>query len=140
MDLHLLNQPLPVVENPGLETTDPRLEEVSALVQRAQYLEAAAQAEAILLEGIVDIRLIGFLAYGVFLEEGVAGLKGRRIIARLTRHPDDLVVHDTPGIFVHHLCTPGDNEGFIRIEAGLTRSNISGAIMKIDVHNIFSFP
>lgn len=76
MDLSILNQPLPVVENPGLETTDPRLEAVSSLVQRAEYLEAAGQAEAILCEGIYDIRLIGFFMYGVFLEQGIGSLKG----------------------------------------------------------------
>lgn len=75
MDLGLLMQPLPVVENPGLETTDPRLEEVSAFVQRAQYAEAAALAESVVAEGIYDIRMIGFLGYGVFLERGVGALK-----------------------------------------------------------------
>jgi len=56
MDLDLLNRSLPVVENPGLETTDPRLEEVASLIQRAEYLEAATRAEAVLSEGIYDIR------------------------------------------------------------------------------------
>lgn len=75
MDLNLIKEPLPVVENPGLETTDPRLEEVSALVQRAQYMEAAELAESVLAEGINDIRMIGFLCYGVFLERGIGSLK-----------------------------------------------------------------
>jgi hypothetical protein len=76
MDLDLLNRSLPVVENPGLETTDPRLEEVASLIQRAEYLEAATRAEAVLSEGIYDIRLIGFFMYGVFLEQGMGSLKG----------------------------------------------------------------
>lgn len=75
MDLSLLQQPLPVVENPGLETTDPRLEEVSSLVQRAEFQEAAAVAESVLSEGIYDIRMIGFLTYGVFLERGTESLR-----------------------------------------------------------------
>ncbi|MHC1724565.1 MAG: type VI secretion system protein IglI family protein [Syntrophobacteraceae bacterium] len=75
MDLNLLKEPLPVVENPGLETTDPRLEEVSSLVQRAQYIEAAELAQSVLAEGINDIRMIGFLSYGVFLERGIGSLK-----------------------------------------------------------------
>ncbi|MCE5335221.1 MAG: hypothetical protein LLG06_11620 [Desulfobacteraceae bacterium] len=75
MDLNPLKQPLEVKENPGLEITDPRLEEVSALVQRAEYLEAAALAETVLAEGIYDIRMIGFLCYGVFLEGGIGSLK-----------------------------------------------------------------
>ena len=75
MDLDLLNRTLPVVENPGLETTDPRLEEVGSLIQRAEYLEAATQAETVLSEGIYDIRLIGFFMYGVFLEQGMGSLK-----------------------------------------------------------------
>jgi len=74
MDLNLLMQPLPVVENPGLETTDPRLEEVSEFAQEARYLEAAALAESVLAEGIYDIRMIGFLVYGVFLERGPGSL------------------------------------------------------------------
>jgi len=74
MDLNLLNQPLPVVENPGLETTDPRLEEVSSLVQGGHYMEAAKGAEGVLAEGIYDIRVIGFFLYGVFLEEGIESL------------------------------------------------------------------
>ncbi len=75
MDLNSLMQPLPVVENPGLETTDLRLEEASTLIQQAQYPEAAALAESVLAEGIYDIRMIGFLAYGVFLERGPGSLK-----------------------------------------------------------------
>ncbi len=75
MDLNVIKEPLPIVENPGLETTDPRLEEVSALVQRAQYMEAAELAESVLAEGIKDIRMIGFLCYGVFLERGIGSLK-----------------------------------------------------------------
>ena len=75
MNLDILNQPLAVVDNPGLETMDPRLEEVSLLIQRAQYEEAAAQAESILAEGIYDIRLIGFFFYGAFLQQGIGGLK-----------------------------------------------------------------
>ena len=75
MDLNLLMQPLTVTDNPGLETTDPRLEEASTFVQRARYLEAAAVAESVLAEGIYDLRMIGFLAYGVFLERGPGSLK-----------------------------------------------------------------
>lgn len=74
MNLEVLNQSFEVKENPGLDTTDPRLDEISTLVQQAQYLEAATQAESLLAEGICDIRIVGFFAYGVFLEQGMGAL------------------------------------------------------------------
>jgi len=75
MDLEILNQDLQIVENPGLEITDPRLDEISTSVEQARYLEAAEQVEATLSAGVYDIRIIGFYLYGVFLEQGLGGLK-----------------------------------------------------------------
>jgi hypothetical protein len=74
MNLEILNQQFEVKENPGLDTTDPRLDEISALVQQGEYLDAANLAETLLANGIQDIRIVGFFAYGVFLERGVGVL------------------------------------------------------------------
>lgn len=74
MDLSMLNQPLEIAEKPGLETTDPRLDEIATLAQDGDYPGAAAAAQSVLEEGIYDVRVLGFFFYGVFLEQGIAGL------------------------------------------------------------------
>lgn len=74
MDLSVLNQPLEMAENPGLETTDPRLDEIATLGQDGDYPGAAAAAQSVLEAGVYDVRVLGFFFYGVFLEQGIAGL------------------------------------------------------------------
>jgi len=74
MNLDILNTTLEVSENPGLDMIDPRLLDITSLVENGEYLEAATQAEGILAEGAYDIRITGFFLYGVFLEQGVGGL------------------------------------------------------------------
>lgn len=74
MNIELLNTTLEVTENPGLDMIDPRLLDITTLVENGEYLEAATQAEGILEEGAYDIRITGFFLYGVFLEQGVGGL------------------------------------------------------------------
>lgn len=74
MNLELLGGKWEIQENPGLETTDPRLDEISTLVQDAAFLEAARMAESILEESIYDVRILGFFLYGAFLEEGMVRL------------------------------------------------------------------
>ena len=71
MDIELLTQPLEISENPGLDTLDPRFSDIATLVQEADFMAAAAEAEKILEESIYDIRIIGYFLYGVFLEQGV---------------------------------------------------------------------
>lgn len=71
MNIDLLQGPLPVTENPGLETIDPRLSDIATLVEEGRYEEAAAESEAILKEEIYDIRIIGYFLYGLFLEQGL---------------------------------------------------------------------
>lgn len=75
MNLDLFNQTLEVAEHPGLDTTDPRLDDISTSVEQGQYLEAAAQVEAVYTEGIYDVRILGFFMYGAFLEGGMGSLK-----------------------------------------------------------------
>lgn len=75
MNIDILNTTLEVTENPGLDIIDPRLMDITGLVENGEYEEAATQAEEILEEGAYDIRITGFFLYGVFLEEGLGGLK-----------------------------------------------------------------
>lgn len=74
MNIDLLNTTLEVAENPGLDMIDPRLLDITSLVENGEYEEAATQAEQILEEGAYDIRITGFFLYGVFLEQGLGGL------------------------------------------------------------------
>ncbi|EFI34720.1 conserved hypothetical protein [Desulfonatronospira thiodismutans ASO3-1] len=73
MQIELIQKNLEEVENPGLETTDPRLMEISGLAQSGDYHGAAASAEALLQEDIYDVRLLGFFIYGLLFEKGPAG-------------------------------------------------------------------
>jgi hypothetical protein len=74
MNIELLNTSLEVTENPGLDMIDPRLLDITSLVENGEYQEAATQAEQILEEGAYDIRITGFFLYGVFLEQGLGDL------------------------------------------------------------------
>lgn len=71
MKIELLQGDLPITENPGLDSTDPRLDEITTLSQEGKYTEAATLSEAILADGIYDIRLICFFLYGYWLESGL---------------------------------------------------------------------
>jgi hypothetical protein len=72
--IDLLQSGLPVTESPGLDTTDPRFDEIATLVQDGRYIEAANQCETIIAEGVYDIRLICYFLYGYWLEQGLASL------------------------------------------------------------------
>jgi hypothetical protein len=74
MDIELLNRTIEPVENPGLETTDPRLADIVTLAQNGNYQESAAQAQAVFEEDIFDIRIVGFFLYGIYLESGFFSL------------------------------------------------------------------
>ncbi len=51
-----------------------RLEKVNDLVARSAYLDAARAAEALLREGIYDVRLVGPYLLGLFLEGGLEAM------------------------------------------------------------------
>jgi soluble cytochrome b562 len=72
MDIEILKGELEVSENPGLETTDPRLSDIATLVQGGDFQRAALQSADILDEKIYDIRIIGYYLYGRFAEDGLA--------------------------------------------------------------------
>ncbi len=74
MDIELLNRTIEPVENPGLETTDPRLADIVTLAQNGDYQGSAAQAQAVFEEDIFDIRIVGFFLYGIYLETDIVAL------------------------------------------------------------------
>lgn len=74
MKIELLQGSFPVTENPGLDSTDPRFDEIVTLTQAGKHEEAASYCEAILVDGIYDIRLICYFLYGHWLEQGLASL------------------------------------------------------------------
>jgi hypothetical protein len=74
MNIDILNTTLEVTENPGLDIIDPRLMDITGLVENAEYMEAAVQAEEVLEEGVYDLRIAGYFLYGVFLEQGVGAM------------------------------------------------------------------
>jgi len=74
MNIELLNRTIEPAENPGLETTDPRLADIIALAQNGDYQGSAAQAQAVFEEDIFDIRIVGFFLYGIYLETDIVAL------------------------------------------------------------------
>lgn len=74
MNLEILKTSFAVTDSPGLDTLDPRMGEVSDLLQAGDFVAAARIVEDLLQQGICDLRLVGYLAFGQFLEHGVAGL------------------------------------------------------------------
>ena len=74
MSLDVLKGTFEVAENPGMDTLDPRFAEVTSHVTNGDYAAAATQAQAITSEKVYDVRLIGYMLFGHFVEVGVGGL------------------------------------------------------------------
>jgi len=66
LDPHLLDRFLDT-EAPDLESADERLEKVNGLVAKTDYPAAARAAEALLKDGVHDVRLVGPYLLGLFL-------------------------------------------------------------------------
>ena len=60
--------------SPGFELGDPRLDAINDTAFKGNYAEAAALALGAWDEGIRDLRLIGYLLYGYYLERDVLAL------------------------------------------------------------------
>jgi hypothetical protein len=73
LEHHLLEQPL-ASEAPELEGEDDRLEQLNGLVSRSAYVDAGRAAEALLREGLYDVRLVGPYLLGLFLDGGLQAL------------------------------------------------------------------
>jgi hypothetical protein len=70
---HLLDMVLET-ESLDLENEDGRLEKITGLVTRNAYIEAARAAEALLRQGLYDVRLVGPYLLGLFLEGGLESM------------------------------------------------------------------
>ena len=66
--------PLPVTAEPGLESVDPRLIEVTDLATRRNFELAADRVDELLADGVYDIRLLAVYFYQAFREEGLPRL------------------------------------------------------------------
>ncbi|QRK06970.1 hypothetical protein JQX13_44080 [Archangium violaceum] len=73
-DSTLLEQPRDKVEIPDAESAEERLERVLGLVARGAYAEASRAAEALLSEGMRDVRLVTPYLFGGFLEHGLRAM------------------------------------------------------------------
>jgi hypothetical protein len=60
--------------SPGLELGDPRLDAINDAAFKSNYAEAAALAQGVWDEGIRDVRLLGYLLYGYYLERDALAL------------------------------------------------------------------
>lgn len=69
--------------SPGLELGDPRLDAINDAAFKSNYAEAAVLAQGVWDEGIRDVRLLGYLLYGDYLERDVRALPF--IFEQLTR-------------------------------------------------------
>ncbi len=74
LEIQLLLNPITPTENPGLDTLDPRFQEIAGLVEAGEFGKASEQTQALLKDGIADIRVISYFLYGCFLESGLTGL------------------------------------------------------------------
>jgi hypothetical protein len=71
----------------GLEVGDPRLDAITDAAFKSNYPEAAALAQSVWQEGVRDIRIIGYLLYGYYLDKDIAALAFA--FTQLTRTLDD---------------------------------------------------
>jgi hypothetical protein len=74
MNIDFLLGSLEITENPGMDTTDPKFDEIATLVMNGNELEAANLVEPILLAGVYDIRLICYYLYGHWQEHDLLSL------------------------------------------------------------------
>src|SRR3712207_539101 len=76
LDGGLLEKPIqgPPPKQDDTQDEDPRLDAVDAYVTKAEYDMAARTAEALLRDGIRDVRIIGPYLMGSFVEQGLKGL------------------------------------------------------------------
>lgn len=73
-DLSFLTSPPPTSDEPGLATVDPRFSRITRMAESGEHSAAADAVEALMREGIFDIRLIVILLYATFAEEGLPRL------------------------------------------------------------------
>jgi hypothetical protein len=74
MSILLLQGNLPVTDNPGLDSVDPRYDGIVSYVQEENFIVAITLIEELFEENIFDIRMICYYLYGYWLDNSFASL------------------------------------------------------------------
>ena len=74
MSILLLQGNLPVTDNPGLESVDPRYDGIVSYVQEENFILAITLIEELFEENIFDIRMICYYLYGFWLDNSFGSL------------------------------------------------------------------
>ena len=74
MSILLLQGNLPVTDNPGLDSVDPRYDGIVSYVQEENFILAITLIEELFEENIFDIRMICYYLYGYWLDNSFASL------------------------------------------------------------------
>lgn len=71
LDVEFTTAPVPLDESEG---PDPRLEAITGFVAKSEYSDAARAAEALLRQGVRDVRVVGPYLFGHFFADGMKAL------------------------------------------------------------------
>lgn len=71
LDLKILEGTLDIAENPGMDTLDPRFQDLAAVVESEDFAKVGTQCEALLGEKIYDIRVLCYYLAAVVVEQGI---------------------------------------------------------------------
>lgn len=83
-DLQALLSPITATDAEPLDTLDPRLATILDLADQRRFSDAADKAEALIREGVYDVRPISVLLFDVFLKDGLRALPSvLRVVALL---------------------------------------------------------
>ena len=71
LDLSPLKKTLTTPGTPGVDTLDPRFQDIAAAAEAAEYVKAGTLTAALFQEDLYDIRLLGYYLYAVAEEGGL---------------------------------------------------------------------
>ena len=74
LELSKLASSLDVGEGQGIDTLDPRFQDIASLIEQADFAQAARKCQETFEEVGGDIRLIAWFFFGLVLQDGVAAL------------------------------------------------------------------
>lgn len=74
LQLQSLVDCLATAEGRGVDTLDPRFQDIASLVEQADFAGAAAKCQETFAEGAADIRVISWFLLGLSIQDGVKGL------------------------------------------------------------------
>lgn len=72
-DIAFLTETLPLRDQPGLDSLDPRFAHITALAEKGLYDQAADEIAPLLRDHVYDVRLITIYLFQVFQESGLVG-------------------------------------------------------------------